>query len=224
MALAKIPRATLVRAFGDTRSAIEFEAIQAQALDVLPVDVATALAAAGAASVAAATAQGTANTALADAATAAGAAAGALAAAATAQTTANSKAAKGANSDITSLTGLTTALNIAQGGTGAITAPLALAALGGAAIPVYAAVATDADFTITRGAPLTIRKHTGTLTANRAVTLSTTGAVAGDQVKLTRTGAGAFNLTMAGKALVTNTAAEATYDGAAWYLSAYGAL
>jgi len=39
----------------------------------------------------------------------------------------------GANSDITSLSGLTTALSIAQGGTGAITAPLARAALSAAA-------------------------------------------------------------------------------------------
>lgn len=45
-------------------------------------------------------------------------------------TTVNAKAAKGANSDITSLTGLTTALSIAQGGTGAITASAARAALG----------------------------------------------------------------------------------------------
>lgn len=43
------------------------------------------------------------------------------------------KAANGANSDITSLSGLTTALSIAQGGTGAKTAPLARTALGAAA-------------------------------------------------------------------------------------------
>lgn len=42
----------------------------------------------------------------------------------------SSKAASGANSDITSLNGLTTALSIAQGGTGATTASAALAALG----------------------------------------------------------------------------------------------
>lgn len=40
-------------------------------------------------------------------------------------------AARGANSDITSLSGLTTALSIAQGGTGATTAAAALSALGG---------------------------------------------------------------------------------------------
>lgn len=42
-----------------------------------------------------------------------------------------SAAASGANSDITSLSGLTTALSIAQGGTGATTAAAALSALGG---------------------------------------------------------------------------------------------
>lgn len=45
-------------------------------------------------------------------------------------TTVNAKAAKGANSDITSLSGLTTALSIAQGGTGATTASAARTALG----------------------------------------------------------------------------------------------
>lgn len=46
-------------------------------------------------------------------------------------TSLNNKAAKGANSDITSLTGLTTALSIGQGGTGQKTAAAAIAALGG---------------------------------------------------------------------------------------------
>lgn len=45
-------------------------------------------------------------------------------------TSLTAKAAKGANSDITSLTGLTTALSIAQGGTGAITAAAARSSLG----------------------------------------------------------------------------------------------
>ena len=46
--------------------------------------------------------------------------------------TALSAAASGANTDITSLGGLTTALSIAQGGTGATTGALAISALGGA--------------------------------------------------------------------------------------------
>lgn len=48
----------------------------------------------------------------------------------TAETNIGLKAAKGANSDITSLTGLTTPLSISQGGTGGITAAAAKTALG----------------------------------------------------------------------------------------------
>jgi hypothetical protein len=47
------------------------------------------------------------------------------------------KAAKGANSDITSLSGLTTALSVAQGGTGSTTSAGALSNLGG--LPVAGA-------------------------------------------------------------------------------------
>lgn len=68
------------------------------------------------------------------------------------------------------------------------------------------------------------QKHTGTLTADRALTLSTTGAYAGARFRLTRTGGGAFNITHALKNLATNTWAEFIYDGSAWYLAAYGAL
>jgi len=91
----------------------------------------------------------------------------------------------------------------------------------------YAANAVDADFTLT---PLTSAKRTrstATLGADRAVTLSTTSAVAGDSFRITRTGGGAFNLNVGTgplKALATNTWCEVTYDGAAWFLSAYGAL
>lgn len=91
----------------------------------------------------------------------------------------------------------------------------------------YSTVSTDADFTLT---PLTSAeniRHTGTLTANRAVTLSTSGAYAGAKFRITRTGAGAFNLNVGTgplKALIQNTWAEFTYDGSAWYLSEYGAL
>lgn len=69
--------------------------------------------------------------------------------------------------------------------------------------------------------------HTGTLTADRAITLSTTGATLGDRFKITRTGSGAFNLTIGTgplKSLVQNTWCEVTYDGSAWKLTAYGAL
>lgn len=89
----------------------------------------------------------------------------------------------------------------------------------------YAAVATDADFTFTNLASAPNIRHTGTLTADRTVTLSTTDAYAGARARFTRTGGGAFNLSIGGlKNLATNTWCEITYNGSAWYLSAYGAL
>lgn len=90
-----------------------------------------------------------------------------------------------------------------------------------------ATVATDADFTLTPGASAPNTKHTGTLTADRAVTLSTTGATRDTVWRITRTGSGAFNLNIGTgplKALVQNTWAEVRFDGSAYYLSAYGAL
>lgn len=88
-------------------------------------------------------------------------------------------------------------------------------------------IATNADFTLTPFASPEQTRHTGTLTADRAVTLSTTGAVVDQKFRITRTGAGAFNLNVGTgplKALITNTWAEFVFDGTAWYLSAYGAL
>ncbi|RWN51925.1 hypothetical protein [Mesorhizobium sp.] len=88
-------------------------------------------------------------------------------------------------------------------------------------------IATDADFTLTPFSSPTETRHTGTLTADRAVTLSTTGAFAGMKFRITRTGGGAFNLNVGTgplKALATNTWAEFSYNGTAWYLAAYGAL
>lgn len=89
----------------------------------------------------------------------------------------------------------------------------------------YATVATDADFTLTPITSAPNQRHTGTLTANRAITLSTTNAYAGMKFRITRTGTGAFNLSVGGlKNLTTNTWCEVTFDGTAWYLSAYGTL
>lgn len=87
--------------------------------------------------------------------------------------------------------------------------------------------ATNADFTLTTLTDAQQVRHTGTLTADRAVTLSTTRAYAGAKFRITRTGTGAFNLNVGTgplKALITNTWGEFVYDGAAWYLAAYGAL
>lgn len=91
----------------------------------------------------------------------------------------------------------------------------------------YQTVSTDATFTLT---PLTSpeqTRHTGTLTANRAVTLSTSNAYPGARFRITRTGGGGFTLDVGTgplKSLATNTWADFVYDGSAWYLSAYGAL
>lgn len=87
----------------------------------------------------------------------------------------------------------------------------------------YVAVTTDLAFTINPTDPAETR-HTGTLTAARACTLGTSGALTGMRKRLTRTGAGAFNITFAGKNIATGQWAEAVYDGTAWYLSAFGSL
>jgi hypothetical protein len=87
----------------------------------------------------------------------------------------------------------------------------------------YVAVATDLAFTINPTDPAETL-HTGTLTAARACTLGTSGALTGMRKRLTRTGAGAFNITFAGKNIATGQWAEAVYDGTAWYLSAFGSL
>jgi parallel beta-helix repeat protein len=90
---------------------------------------------------------------------------------------------------------------------------------------VYAAVATDASFTLTPGTSQVYTKHTGTLTADRTITLSTTNAVQGDRFVVFRTGSGAFNLIVGGlKNLATGQWCEVVYDGSAWQLAAFGSL
>jgi hypothetical protein len=87
------------------------------------------------------------------------------------------------------------------------------------------AVASDADFTLAVLANAEEQRHTGTLTADRAVTLSATNAYAGARFRLARTGGGAFSLSFGGlKNLAADTWAEAVHDGSAWYLAAYGGL
>lgn len=67
--------------------------------------------------------------------------------------------------------------------------------------------------------------HTGTLTADRAITLGTANAATGATIRITRTGSGAFNLSVGGlKNLATGTWCEVVYNGSAWSLTAYGAL
>lgn len=67
--------------------------------------------------------------------------------------------------------------------------------------------------------------HTGSLTADRTLSLGSANAQTGSVVRVTRNGAGAFNLSVAGlKNLATNEWCEVVYNGTAWALAAYGAL
>lgn len=67
--------------------------------------------------------------------------------------------------------------------------------------------------------------HTGTLTSDRVLSLGTANAQTGSAIRVTRTGAGAFNLSVAGlKNLAVGTWCEVVYNGSAWVLAAYGAL
>ena len=90
-----------------------------------------------------------------------------------------------------------------------------------------ATIATDADFTLqVRMNPEEIR-HTGTLTAARAVTLSGTDAHAGARFRIVRHGGGAFALNVGTgplKALATGDWAEFVFDGADWYVGGGGSL
>jgi len=66
-----------------------------------------------------------------------------------------------------------------------------------------------------------------TLTADRAVTLSTTSVWSGCSYKIVRPAAGAFNLNVGSgplKALAAGTWCEVTYDGFNWILTGYGSL
>lgn len=86
-------------------------------------------------------------------------------------------------------------------------------------------IATDAAVTLT---PLTSAeqvRHTGTLTADRGVTLATANAYPGASFRITRTGGGAFNLAVGGmKNLATNNWCEVVHDGSTWFLAASGVL
>jgi hypothetical protein len=68
--------------------------------------------------------------------------------------------------------------------------------------------------------------HTGTLTADRTMTLESGNAYDGAMMRITRTGAGAFNLSIGGlKNLATNTWCVVIFRlGTGWILYQYGAL
>ena len=140
------------------------------------------------------------------------------AASATAGRAALSAAASGANSDITSLSGLTTALSIAQGGTGATTASAARTALGattlGANIFTVANPGAitfprfNADNTISALSAADFRTAIGTGTGT-VTSVAGTGSVNGLTLSGTVTSSG--NITLGGS--VTSVATTATIDG-----------
>lgn len=94
-------------------------------------------------------------------------------------------------------------------------------------VPGYTAIGTDANATLTPFSTGERIKHSGTLTADRTLSLSTTNAVAGvTRFIITRTGSGAFNLVIGttGKNLATSTWCEAMYDGSAYYIARSGSI
>ena len=118
-------------------------------------------------------------------------------------------AASGANSDITSLSGLTTALSIAQGGTGSNTAPLARTALGATTVGGNVFTLTNpsaitfprfnADNTVTALDAATFRTAIGAGTSSTTGTVTSvggTGTVNG--LTLTGTVTSTGNLTLGG--------------------------
>lgn len=86
-------------------------------------------------------------------------------------------------------------------------------------------IASDADLTLTAYVSQESQIHSGTLTADRTITLSTTNVWVGARFRITRTGSGAFNLSVGGlKNLVAGTWCDVVYNGSVWALVAYGAL
>lgn len=84
----------------------------------------------------------------------------------------------------------------------------------------------DASVTLTT-ADDSVQRFATTLTANRTVTLPSTGAYNGMVIEVVRTGLGAFTLDVGGlKTIPSATAAkvEVTHDGTAWRLTGYGTL
>jgi hypothetical protein len=93
--------------------------------------------------------------------------------------------------------------------------------------PTVSADRGDAAQTLTAGSDAPIQRWATTLTGNRTVTLSTTGAANGDTFRIVRTGLGAFTLDVGGlKTIPSATAAwvDVAYDGSAWVLVGYGTL
>jgi hypothetical protein len=84
---------------------------------------------------------------------------------------------------------------------------------------------TDADETIVVSQNAPYIRHSATLTDDRVITLSTTNAYRGARFLVTRTGSGAFNLSIGGLTdLSQGEWAEVIFNGTSWYLSSRGSL
>lgn len=83
----------------------------------------------------------------------------------------------------------------------------------------------DTSQTLVAGVDVRTQRWATALTANRTVTLSTTGAGNGARFRVVRTGLGAFTLDVGPglKTIPAGTAGfvDAEYDGAAWRLAAW---
>lgn len=87
----------------------------------------------------------------------------------------------------------------------------------------------DQDITLTAGSSRPIQRYNASspLTADRTVTLSTTGAWEGATFRIVRPSAGAFNLNVGTgplKALAANQWCDVSYTGSTWVLTAFGSL
>ena len=88
-------------------------------------------------------------------------------------------------------------------------------------------LSADAAFTIQVGVDAEHLRHTGTLTADRAVTVSLTDAYAGAGFWFTRMSGGAFNLTFdttPALALAQDEWAYLVFNGTFWFPAAKGTL
>ena len=86
----------------------------------------------------------------------------------------------------------------------------------------------DASVSLEVGIDQSTQRFTTTLTVARTVTLTTTNAQNGDRFRISRTAAGAFNLSSSGtfnnKALATNEWMDYEFQGSGWYLTGFGSL
>lgn len=86
----------------------------------------------------------------------------------------------------------------------------------------------DTDQTALVGSIAPVILYATSLTTNRTVTLSNTGAVAGDRFRVSRSAgdtAGPWSVSVGGlKSLLTGTWCDVEFTGAAWVLTAYGTL